>query len=100
MAVIVKGTTPTITYTFSTVRINEVTQAVLTLKHRTGMITKTLSDATIGENSLTWTLTQEDTLSLQNEVSMMLNFVCTDGTRGASDKTSIAVKTNHINEVI
>ena len=60
-----------------------------------------LSDATIGEDSLSWTLTQEETLSIgARTATMMLNWVTEDGTRGASEQVFITGGDNHIREVI
>lgn len=57
MTTIVIGTTPTITYTFKVVPVSSIVTAILTIKQRTGIvIKKTLADATVGENSLSWDL--------------------------------------------
>ena len=102
MANIVKGTTPTITYTFCVVKVSELREAILTLKSHTSTLTKTLSDATVKDNALSWKLSQEETLSLKtnDSVGMMLNFVTQDGTRGASDPVKITIKGNYVEEVI
>ena len=100
MAVIVKGTTPTITYTFETVQLSDIHEAILSIKGRAGTLAKDISTAEAGTKSLSWTLTQEETLAMSNYVSMMLNFVLNDGTRGASAQSKILVESNHINEVI
>ena len=99
---IIIGTTPTITYRFKVVDVSEITVAILTIKERgVNIIEKTLSDATIGENSLSWTLTQEETLSIgARTATMMLNWVTEDGTRGASEQVFITGGDNHIREVI
>ena len=100
MSEIVKWTTPSITYTFSVVRVSEITEAKLTITHRTGQIIKTLSDAEVGQSTLTWTLTQEETGALHNYVSIMLNYLLQDGTRGASEKSRVLIVGNDYNEVI
>ena len=99
---IIIGTTPTITYRFKVVDVSEITVAILTIKERgVNIIEKTLSDATIGEDSLSWTLTQEETLSIgARAATMMLNWVTEDGTRGASEQVFITGGDNHIREVI
>lgn len=99
---IIIGTTPTITYRFKVVDVSEITVAILTIKERgVNIIEKTLSDATIGEDSLSWTLTQEETLSIgARTATMMLNWVTEDGTRGASEQVFITGGDNHIREVI
>lgn len=100
MATIVRGTTPTITYTFDNVEVANITTALLTFKQDGSIVLqKALSDATVGEDSLSWTLTQAETLEL-GETEMMLNWVTTDGTRGVSRRTPIKFASNHIEEVI
>ena len=65
-------------------------------------IQKDLEDAVVGEASLTWTLSQEETLSFRadQKATMMLNFRLADGTRAASNKTELCFRDNHITEVI
>ena len=102
MTKIIIGTTPTITYKFKVVNASEITVAILTIKERgVNIIEKDLSDATIGEDSLSWTLTQEETLQLGSKTAtMMLNWKTSDGTRGASEEVYIQGSPNHIREVI
>lgn len=102
MANIIIGTTPTITYKFKIVSPAEIRIAILTIiSGRTVLIEKTLDDAIIGENTLAWTLSQEETLALGTKTAkMMLNWVTADGKRGASEETIIKGTTNHIPEVI
>ena len=102
MTKIIIGTTPTITYTFKVVPVNSIVKAVLTVKERgVNIIEKDLSDATVGENTLSWTLTQEETLQLGTKTAtMMLNWKTEDGTRGASEEVFIQGSPNHIREVI
>lgn len=102
MTTIVIGTTPTITYTFKVVPVSSIVTAILTIKQRTGIvIEKTLADATVGENSLSWDLSQEETLLLGvREGTVMLNWVTADGTRGIGARQSIICEDNDIREVI
>lgn len=102
MTKIIIGTTPTITYTFKVVPVNSIVKAVLTIKERgVNIIEKDLSDATVGEDTLSWTLTQEETLQLGTKTAtMMLNWKTEDGTRGASEEVFIQGSPNHIREVI
>lgn len=98
---IIIGTTPTIIYTFKMVSVSDITVAILTIKSGNNTLTKTLEDAEIGEDSLSWTLTQEETLAISAEVSsMMLNWKTQDGTRGASAKTTVIMSDNYVREVI
>lgn len=102
MTKIIIGTTPTITYKFKVVDVSEITVAILTIKERgTTLIEKNLADANVGEDSLSWTLSQEETLSIgAKSASMMLNWKLADGTRGASDVVLVTGGDNHIREVI
>ena len=102
MTKIIIGTTPTITYKFKVVDVSEITVAILTIKERgVNIIELNLSDATIGEDTLSWTLTQEETLQLGSKTAtMMLNWKTEDGTRGASEEVFITGAPNHIREVI
>ena len=102
MTEIIIGTTPTIIYKFKVVSPADLTKAILTIKSMGQIILeKTLADATAGEDSLSWTLTQQETLSIgTRSCKMMLNWVTQDGTRGASAETVILGVTNHKSEVI
>lgn len=104
MVKIIIGTTPTIKYKFKIIKPADIDTAILTIIDRTGTekLRKTLDDATVGSDSIEWTLTQEETLSfgLNHSLRMMLNWVLTDGTRGASPEESIMGVSNHIQEVI
>lgn len=59
-----RGTTPTITYTFDTIVVADITECYLTIIQGSNVLEKELSDATVGESSLSWTLTQAETLAL------------------------------------
>lgn len=102
MTKIIIGTTPTITYKFRIVDVSEITVAILTIKERgVNIIELNLSDATVGEDSLSWTLTQEETLLIgARTATMMLNWKTEDGTRGASEQVFVTGGDNHIREVI
>ena len=102
MTKIIIGTTPTITYKFKVVNVSEITVAILTIKERgVNIIELNLSDATVGEDSLSWTLTQEETLQIGVKTcTMMLNWETEDSTRGASEEVFIQGAPNHIREVI
>ena len=102
MVFITIGTTPTITYTFKTVSPSDFRACILTIKcNGQILIEKTISDAEISTDSVSWTLSQSETLSLGTKTAkMMCNWVTQDGTRGASEITAIRGDTNHIPEVI
>lgn len=99
---IIRGTTPTITYEFKNIDVSDITVAYLTIKQANEiLVEKTLADATVGEDSLSWELTQEDTLGLQvGNASPMVNWKLSNGMRGASQRASIGILDNHKNEVI
>jgi len=98
---IIKGTTPTLVYTFNTVRIQDITTAVLTVK-RSGEIKveRDLTTATVGNDKLSWTLTQAETLAVDGNATIMLNWVTVDGIRGASAETAVHFSPNHKEQVI
>lgn len=102
MAQIIRGTTPTIEFTFKVVDVTSINTAVMTIKQGGQIVVeKDKSTATIGDDSLSWTLSQEDSLSLGcGLVRVMLNWVLADGTRGASDNNGVEMLPNHKNEVI
>lgn len=102
MTAIVKGTTPTIYYTFSTVSVQNISVAYLTIKQFGEIVVeKDISSASIRESALAWTLTQEETLLLDvGSAKIMLNWLLSDGTRGIGKETEVKIKNNHKDEVI
>lgn len=99
---IIRGTTPTITYTFKNIDVNDIMIAYLTIKQGTEiLVEKTLDEAIVSESTLSWDLTQEDTLRLNvGSAEPMLNWKLDSGLRGASRKASLGIINNHKNEVI
>lgn len=101
MAAIIKGTTPTITFVFSDVSVSDIVTAIMTVKCGSEIvIEKELSSASVGEDTLSWRLTQDETLSAMPNAEVMLNWVVGDGTRGASERLQVVFSPNHIEEVI
>lgn len=102
MANIRVGTTPNIIFTFKSVSVENITTAILTImKNGNEVLRKTIESATVGDKSLTWKLSQEDTITVgDGNASCMLNWVTSDGTRGASDELVLMFDANHIEEVI
>ena len=96
-AIITKGTTPDIVYKFKTVDVSTLTKAIFTIKEGGSIvITKDLNDAQIVNNSLVWTLSQAETLSLTgNQTEGRLNWMVGDK-RSASKPMEIIVDDNHI----
>ena len=99
---IIIGTTPTITYKFNVVSVSDIVSAILTVKERSeNVIEKSLADASVGEDTLSWTLTQQETLDIGvKTASIMLNWKLRDGTSGASKEESITGVNNHVREVM
>lgn len=96
------GTTPTITYKFKIVSPSDFRDCILTIKYNGQLILeKNLADASVGEGTLSWTLTQEETLALGTRTAkMMINWITYTGKRGASEETVIQGVSNHVREVI
>ena len=103
MIKIIRGTTPTITYTFKTITTSEITAAYLTVKQRDAVvIEKDIDTAVIGQKDISWTLTQAETLQFASytDAGIMINWKLVDGTRGASKEKRITPADNHLTEVI
>ena len=102
MHTIVVGTTPTIQFKFKTISPSDLIQAKMTIKGKNAiLLSKFLSEATIGEDNISWKLSQAETLSLGvGTRTMMLNWLTADGTRGVSPKETVNVTDNDIAEVM
>lgn len=102
MTKIYRGTTPTITYTFSTVDVADIAVAILTVSvNGTVVLEKDITTATVGVNTLSWLFSQEDTLALTGRrADFMLNWVLADGTRGVAENETAVILKNSIEEVI
>ena len=105
--IIIRGTTPTISYQFTVVNAEELTKAILTFKKDAVIVVeKDLDSATVTDhehgNTVSWKLSQDETLLLYSSgiLGMMLNWKTPDGTRGASEEIKVRMKDNHIAEVI
>ena len=86
MGTIIRGTTPTITFTFNAVDVADMSVVYLTLTQGETVIEYSLEDATVNENTLSWTLTQADTLKLneRQDVSIQCRYKLINGSAGAS----------------
>lgn len=100
--VIIRGTTPTFKIKFRDVDVQMIESAYLVIKQEgLRMIEKSLADADVGEWSLSWKLSQEDTLKLSNHsVRVTCDWKTMDGTRGRSEEITCAVEHPGKNEVI
>lgn len=100
---VIRGTTPTIKFTFHDVDVNDITQAYLTIQqNNVTLVEKTISYATVEEdNSLSWRLEQAETLRFAlGQAKAMLNWLLEDGTRGASCEVCMSFIDNQKDEVI
>lgn len=103
MVTVVRGTTPTFKYTFKKVDTEELTVAYITFKTCGRVILeKDMSTATVEEGAISWTLSQEETLSFpccDDGFVVQLNWRTLDGTRGVSKEVPVRVKVN-VKEVV
>lgn len=100
MIEIIKGTTPTIKYTYTNINPSTFTVALLTVKrNNTVLVERDLTTATIDGMTIAWTLTQAETLSVDGKAEIMCNFVSA-GIRGASKRTAVEFTTNHKEKVL
>ena len=85
MVEIVRGTTPTLVFTFPAGTLLGVQDIVLSISQVTRRQTKSGLREAIDGNTLTVTLTQQDTLFFAEGVAeMQLNWIYTNGHRAAS----------------
>ena len=89
MAAIIRATTPKITFKYKTVDVSDIAKTVLTIKQNGTTVverdeTTMTTDTT--EKTISWILTQEETLSLmpKRKSEAVCDWVLTDGTRGRS----------------
>ena len=100
---IINGTTPTITFTFSDVAVDSIAVAYLVIKMgRDVLLERDISTATVTEATLSWVLTQEETLALPAgaQISICCDWRLADGTRGRSNIATYGVERTGKNEVI
>lgn len=98
---IIRGTTPTIIFTFNEIDAADISVCYLLVKQNgQTVIEKTLADAVLSD-SLSFTLTQTDTLSLKLQTAQIcLDWKTTGGVRGRSRVYDCAVKEAGVNDVI
>lgn len=100
---IVRGTTPTIKFCFSTVDVNEIVVAYITVKQNKEIkIEKDISDALKDEKHIYWTLSQEDTLSLKSKTNAVItcDWKLNTGLRGKANELTAMVLDPGKDEVI
>ena len=106
---IIRGTTPTLLYTFQDIDPGDVTFAYLLIKQQNATkIEKGLSDATVTadtqtvKGNISFTLSQAETLTLSNRYKAVvsLDWKLSDGTRGRSNVVMFTVEDSGKNEVV
>ena len=102
---IIRGTTPTIRFTFQAVNVANITTAYMTVKQLAAdVITREIDTAYIDatNNSIEWELTQEETLRLGigRNACVMCDWKTADGVRGRSKVAEYMIAPSGKNEVI
>lgn len=99
---IIRGTTPILIFTFDTIEVSDIDVAYLTvIQNGKTILTKQLSDGTVGENTLSWQLSQEDTLKLSCWSAVIYcDWRLNSGIRGASNPFTVGVSNSGKTEVI
>lgn len=95
MAEIIRGTTPTVIYSFDMIKPEDISVCYLLIKQRGHpVIEKTLGDSSLTDGKLSFTLTQEETLSLSTAypAQIVLDWKTTGGVRGRSNIVDCAVR--------
>lgn len=100
---IYRGTTPTITFTYADITVSDITVADLSLKQKgKTVVSRNIDTATIGTSAITWRLTQEETLSLneRDDVTIHCDWKLASGVRGTSNPLTVDVRNSGKDEVI
>lgn len=89
---IIRGTTPTIKWAFSTIDVEDIETAFIVIRRMSNnqvVLERDMTDAIIDlrENSIAWVLEQSDTLPLKDayKYAIHCDWKLSDGTRGAGD---------------
>lgn len=100
---IIRGTTPSIIYKFDIIEPENISVCYLTIKQKCEtIIEKTLQDAVVTSESITFRLTQQDTLKLVSPYTcqIVLDWKTTSGIRGRSEIVECGVNPPGKDEVI
>lgn len=104
MTQIIRGTTPTIIFQFSDISVEDITDAVLSVKQSGAtIVTASADDAWFDtvDNTIAWTLTQEQTLGIDNRTgSIVCDWVTSDGLRGRSVEEFFSVGQPGVEDVL
>ena len=87
MSMLISGTTPTITFTFNEVDVSDISVAYLVIKvYGQTIIEKDITEAQADESTLSWTLTQAETLLLKPGATCRIgcDWKTSEGVRGRS----------------
>lgn len=90
---IIRGTTPIIEFAFSDIQIADITAANLYVKQDGRIKIAKDIDSAIVSTSLSWRLTQEETLALapKQAAQIVCDWKLQDGTRGRSNVLTVDV---------
>ena len=94
---IIRGTTPTLKFTFNTVDVSDITDAVLIVAQGgTTVIQMLKTAATVGADYIAWTIAQADSVKLDPDVpaKIQVNWKLNNGTRGASKAVYASIADN------
>lgn len=100
---IIRGTTPTLIFTFDTIDVEDISVAYLLIRQNGNtVIEKTLTDSSIVDGKLSFSLSQTETLSLSTSApaSVVLDWKTNAEARGRSNIYRFDVKQAGVDEVI
>lgn len=100
---IVRGTTPTFIFTFSTTDVSTIQVAYLVIKQKGKAVIQLGFDMVdVGENTLSWTISQDDSLSLIpfESAEVYCDWLLESGIRGRSKVLVCTVEPAGMDEVI
>ena len=86
---IIRGTTPTVRFTFASVNPAQIMDAYLVLKQQGQEVVRIeMEDAIVGEHALSWVLSQEQTLALTpgKDTTIVCDWLLPTGVRGRSEE--------------
>lgn len=95
MKQIIKGTTPTLKFTFDNIMTESICLAYLTIvQDKKLIIEKDITEATMDDGYIEWTLSQEETLMFNHISSLriQMRYKLSDGFVGASDIKEVDVE--------
>lgn len=97
----VRATTPTYVLTFTDIDLMEAEAVYVTIRQGAKSVTKTGTDLEVGADTITFMLTQEDTLTLEaGSAELQVNLLYPGGVRASSNIVGISVSRNLYPRVI